>query len=65
MKRALMAPWDSLVRRETWESRGRWALLDPRERKGTWAEDLLSKERRVRRDPWAFQVPLAEMAVKA
>lgn len=40
-------------------------LLDPREKKVTWEEGLLSEERRVKRVPWACLVPLGETAAKA
>lgn len=60
-----MAPQGSPAQRETWEPLGWLELLDPRERKATWAEDLLSKEKRVKRVPWARLVPLGETAAKA
>lgn len=60
-----MAPWDSPAQRETWEPLGQQALLDPRERKEIRAEDLLCKEKRVKRAPWACRVPQEETAAKA
>lgn len=60
-----MAPWDSRAQRETWEPLGQLELLDPKVKKATRAEDLLSKEKRVKRVPWARLVPLGETAAKA
>lgn len=60
-----MVPWDSPAQRETREPLGWLELLDPREKKVTWAGGLLSMERRVKRVPWACPVPLGETAAKA
>lgn len=59
-----MAPWDSPAPRETWELPGQLELLDPRERKATRAEGLSSKEKRVKRVPWARPAPPGETATK-
>lgn len=60
-----MAPWDSPGQRETWAPPGRLELLGPRARKEIRAQDLLSKEKREKRAPWARRVPRGETAAKA